>query len=134
MQYKDELRKVIRKYKEYKSDENCSLNDMLKMYLSVKSITKNLDDYDHIKLITEQDPLQVKNLFFFSFLYFALFENFSLFINLAYVDSSSLIHFPPNFILNRFDSIKMNLPNVSMFCYDLTKKAKMRPENYLFYS
>jgi hypothetical protein len=65
MQYKDELRKVIRKYKEYKSDENCSLNDMLKMYLSVKSITKNLDDYDHIKLITEQDPLQVKNLFFF---------------------------------------------------------------------
>lgn len=40
-------------------DENCSLNDLLKMYFSVKIISKNLDDYDHIKLITEQDPLLV---------------------------------------------------------------------------
>jgi hypothetical protein len=30
------------------------------MYFSVKNITNSLDDYDHIKLITEQDPLQVK--------------------------------------------------------------------------
>ncbi len=29
------------------------------MYFSVKNISKKLDDYDHIKLITEQDPLQV---------------------------------------------------------------------------
>ena len=43
----------------FKMDENCSLNDLLKMYFSVKIISKNLDDYDHIKLITEQDPLLV---------------------------------------------------------------------------
>jgi len=29
------------------------------MYLSVKTISKSLDDYDHIKLITEEEPLQV---------------------------------------------------------------------------
>lgn len=82
MQYKDELRKVIRKYKELvlflsififsniiklsilssKIDEQCSLNDLLKMYLSVKTISKSLDDYDHIKLITEEEPLQVISL------------------------------------------------------------------------
>ncbi|CAF1004897.1 unnamed protein product [Brachionus calyciflorus] len=60
MQYKDELRKVIRKYKEFKSEEKCSLSDLLSLYFSVKNISKNLDDYDHIKLIAEQDPLKVK--------------------------------------------------------------------------
>ncbi len=29
------------------------------MYFSVKTISKNLDDYDHIKLITEEEPLRV---------------------------------------------------------------------------
>ena len=29
------------------------------MYFSVKNISKKLDDYNHIKLVTEQDPLQV---------------------------------------------------------------------------
>ena len=38
----------------------------MKMYFSVKSISKNLDDYDHIKLITEEDPLQVKKIFLIS--------------------------------------------------------------------
>jgi hypothetical protein len=30
------------------------------MYFSVKTISKSLEDYDHIKLVTEQEPLQVK--------------------------------------------------------------------------
>ena len=47
-------------------EEQCSLSDLLKMYFSVKSISKNLDDYDHIKLITEEDPLQVKKMFLIS--------------------------------------------------------------------
>jgi len=42
-----------------KVEEQCSLNDLLKMYMCVKTISKNLDDYDHIKLITEEEPLQV---------------------------------------------------------------------------
>lgn len=49
-------------YHRFKSEERCSLNDVLKLYFSVKTISKSLDDYDHIKLITEQDPLQVLHL------------------------------------------------------------------------
>lgn len=33
---------------------------MLNLYFSVKTISKSLDDYNHIKLIAEQDPVQVK--------------------------------------------------------------------------
>jgi hypothetical protein len=33
---------------------------MLKIYFTVKTVSKGFDDYDHIKMITEQDPLQVE--------------------------------------------------------------------------
>lgn len=51
---------IFSKILSYKSEEKCSLNDLLNLYFSVKTISKSLDDYNHIKLIAEQDPVQVK--------------------------------------------------------------------------